>query len=120
VIKQTTCVVVECDDCRNGVWTDGEYDGVPHWESVEAAKLELEPGPGDTENADEFWVFGDDGQTVCPACRAARLCREEGHEFLPAAPCRCGGQIQGHHEDGCPWWRSCGRCAHFEEVPAVC
>jgi hypothetical protein len=45
-----------------------------------------------------------------------RICRREGHDFLPAAPCRCAGQLKDHTQGNCPNWRTCGRCGHFEPI----
>jgi hypothetical protein len=116
MIRTVTCVVVECDDCKDAYWENGDFGGIPHWKTVEEAIQEM-AGDGDAEDPDEYaWVFLDGGHVVCPYCWTARICAAEGHEFLPPMPCRCQGRNAEHAENGCPDWQLCGRCNHREPV----
>jgi hypothetical protein len=98
-IRRTTCYVVSCDACRNGLEDrDGGY--TPHFDTEDTAL---------TAALDLGWRIDTDGAVYCGHCVDIATCLAEGHDYGPWTPCYCRGRFPDHALWGCGLFRTCRR-----------
>ena len=72
MIRNTVCVEVTCDDCRQPLGGD---EGPVHYANFD-----------DARKWNEDWVIRDDGHATCGDCGDRDTCSREGHQWQPGEP----------------------------------
>ena len=100
MIRNTVCVEVTCDDCRQPLGGD---EGPVHYANFD-----------DARKWNEDWVIRDDGHATCGDCGDRDTCSREGHQWQPWVECNCGGTITAHTDRCTARFRVCDRCVKLE------
>lgn len=106
MITQTTCYVIECDECGTEVYDSADIEGTPHYDTEADARARIVPCGADCDASSfDFHQHGD--RLLCSTCSHRADCAERGHRWG-----KWSAPYQGRR------YRICAHCHKSDITPA--